>query len=69
MDYSIQIIRNFIKKHGYKFTIGEVFMLYRQYFKKGDYENEHLSYSYYRTIVENLHHFKIIDNCLRKKNR
>lgn len=69
MSDSIQIIKNFIKKHRYKFTIGEVFILYRNYFKKGDYESEYLNYSSYRTITENLHHFKVIDNCLRKKNR
>lgn len=63
MGESIQVIKDFIKEYGYTYTIGSIFKTYRKYYKKGYY----CSYTANIVIENNLHHFKVIDNCLRKK--
>lgn len=65
MSESIEIIREFIKKNGYTYTIGSIFETYRNYYKK----NYYCSYTANIVINNNLHHFKVIDNYLRKKGK
>lgn len=65
MSESIQAIRDFIKEHGYTYTIGSIFRTYRKYYKPGYY----CSYTAEIVIKNNLHHFKVIDNYFRKKGR
>lgn len=65
MSESIQAIKDFIKEHGYTYTIGSIFDSYRRYYKKGYY----CSYTADIVITNNLHHFKVIDNYLRKKGK
>ena len=65
MSESIQFIRDFIKENGYTYTIGSIFETYRNSYKKGYY----CSYTANIVIENNLHHFKVIDNYLRKKGK
>lgn len=65
MSESIQAIRNFIRDNDYTYTVGGIFKSYRAYYKKGYY----CSYTANIVIKNNLHHFKVIDNYLRKKGK
>lgn len=65
MSESIQIIKDFIKENGYTYTVGSIFKSYRKYYKPGYY----CSYTANIVIENNLHHFKVIDNYLRKKGK
>ena len=65
MSESIQAIKAYIEKHGYTYTVGSIFRTYREYYKPGWY----CSYTANLVIKNNLHHFKVIDNYMRRKNR
>lgn len=65
MSESIQAIRDFIKQMDFTYTIGSIFKTYRDYYKKDYY----CSYTANIVIKNNLHHFKVIDNYLRKKGK
>lgn len=65
MSESIQAIKSFIEKAGYTYTVGEIFKVYRKYYKPGYY----CSYTAEIVIENNLHHFKVIDNYFKKKGK
>lgn len=65
MSDSIQVIKDFIKQNGYTYTVGSIFKIYRKYYKQGWY----CSYTAKIVIENNVHHFKVIDNYLRKKGK